>query len=247
MTVRSSTRGRATAAARAGTVRSTCEYRKPPSSTFTSFSSSSTSGNKDYYDDNRTAFGKILRGEAPAKVLKESDRLLAFWDRRPRAPFHALVVPKRSVPTIRDLLLIDETASDGNDNDNNNLSNTESLELLYEMKQMAEQLVEEYRNDDNDVVDVVENNNNVGDGDYRLCFHVPPFNSVNHLHLHVLAPASRMTWFNGSVKYNSKLPWCADVDDVIRAVRELIGKQQQQQKRTTTPTTTTRSKRTTKR
>jgi diadenosine tetraphosphate (Ap4A) HIT family hydrolase len=48
------------------------------------------------------------------------------------------------------------------------------------------------------------------DNDYILCFHVPPFNSVNHLHLHVLAPASEMKRLYRYGKYQVGTRWCVD-------------------------------------
>ena len=51
--------------------------------------------------------------------------------------------------------------------------------------------------------------------DYILCFHLPPFNSVDHLHLHVLAPASKMNWLYRYGKYQVGTPWCAD-EAVVR-------------------------------
>ncbi|XP_057651379.1 adenosine 5'-monophosphoramidase HINT3-like isoform X3 [Diorhabda carinulata] len=32
--------------------------------------------------------------------------------------------------------------------------------------------------------------------DARLGFHLPPFNSINHLHLHVISPMSEMSFFS---------------------------------------------------
>ena len=41
-----------------------------------------------------TVFGKILRGEIPAKKVYEDDRVLAFDDVAPQAPVHVLIIPK---------------------------------------------------------------------------------------------------------------------------------------------------------
>lgn len=47
----------------------------------------------------------------------------------------------------------------------------------------------------------------------RMGFHVPPYNSVNHLHLHVLEPPYRNFW--RKVKYQPNMPWFAPVYDVM--------------------------------
>ncbi len=45
------------------------------------------------YDQNNI-FAKILRGELPCDKVYEDDRALVFLDIMPRAPGHALVIPK---------------------------------------------------------------------------------------------------------------------------------------------------------
>jgi len=55
--------------------------------------------------------------------------------------------------------------------------------------------------------------------DYRLVFHVPPFNSVNHLHLHVVAPASQLSLFHGMIKYKGEGRNCVTIDLVIRRLQ----------------------------
>ena len=57
------------------------------------------------------------------------------------------------------------------------------------------------------------------EGDYILCFHVPPFISVGHLHLHVLAPASEMSWIYRYGKYLPGTPWCTDVEKVYQRIK----------------------------
>ena len=51
--------------------------------------------------------------------------------------------------------------------------------------------------------------------DYVLCFHVPPFNSVDHLHMHVLAPTSGMAWIHRYGKYRCGTRWCIEESEVI--------------------------------
>jgi histidine triad (HIT) family protein len=48
-------------------------------------------------------FCQIINGEIPSKKLYEDDRLIAFADIAPQAPFHALVVPRQHVATVNDL------------------------------------------------------------------------------------------------------------------------------------------------
>jgi histidine triad (HIT) family protein len=53
------------------------------------------------YDPNNI-FAKILRGEMPCYKVYEDDKTLAFLDIMPRAPGHALVLPKAPVRNILD-------------------------------------------------------------------------------------------------------------------------------------------------
>src|ERR1700745_2127174 len=54
------------------------------------------------YDQNNI-FAKILRGELPCYKVYEDDKALAFLDIMPRAPGHALVLPKAPVRNILDI------------------------------------------------------------------------------------------------------------------------------------------------
>ena len=45
------------------------------------------------YDDSNI-FARILRGEIPARKIYEDEYVLAFHDAFPKAPVHALVIPK---------------------------------------------------------------------------------------------------------------------------------------------------------
>jgi histidine triad (HIT) family protein len=54
------------------------------------------------YDTNNI-FAKILRGEMPSYKVYEDDKSFAFLDIMPRAPGHALVIPKSPARTILDI------------------------------------------------------------------------------------------------------------------------------------------------
>jgi histidine triad (HIT) family protein len=54
------------------------------------------------YDPNNI-FAKILRGELPCYKVYEDDKALAFLDIMPRAPGHALVLPKAPARNVLDV------------------------------------------------------------------------------------------------------------------------------------------------
>mmetsp|Transcript_40993 Transcript_40993/g.60187 ORF Transcript_40993/g.60187 Transcript_40993/m.60187 type:complete len:203 (+) Transcript_40993:51-659(+) len=138
----------------------------------------------DKFLDNPTVFGEILRKTIPSHTYSESSTLYAFRDRTPRANLHALIIPKRWIETIRELIPSD-------------------LDLVTSMKEMALDVIRKEQ------PDAFKAN------DYELVFHVPPFNSVDHLHLHVLAPASEMSVWMRYGKYRVGTPWCVSVDYVL--------------------------------
>jgi histidine triad (HIT) family protein len=50
---------------------------------------------------NPTIFGKIIRGEIPAKVVYETDDVLAFHDIHPVAPVHVVIIPKDHIQSLQ--------------------------------------------------------------------------------------------------------------------------------------------------
>jgi histidine triad (HIT) family protein len=53
-------------------------------------------------------FCKIAAKEVPAKLLHEDADSVAFEDIEPQAPLHALVVPRKHIPTLNDIAPQDE-------------------------------------------------------------------------------------------------------------------------------------------
>jgi histidine triad (HIT) family protein len=48
-------------------------------------------------------FCKIIAGNAPSRKVYEDQYVLAFWDIRPRAKVHLLVIPKQHVASLKEL------------------------------------------------------------------------------------------------------------------------------------------------
>lgn len=48
-------------------------------------------------------FCKIVNGEIPSQKLYEDDRVLAFHDINPQAPFHVLIIPKEHIASAAEI------------------------------------------------------------------------------------------------------------------------------------------------
>ncbi len=50
-----------------------------------------------------TIFAKIIRGEIPADIVYQDERVTAFRDIDPVAPTHILIVPNKLIATVNDV------------------------------------------------------------------------------------------------------------------------------------------------
>jgi histidine triad (HIT) family protein len=48
-------------------------------------------------------FCRIVRGEAPARIVYQDEDVTAFHDLRPRAPTHILIVPNRHIAGVAEI------------------------------------------------------------------------------------------------------------------------------------------------
>ncbi|OAT22535.1 purine nucleoside phosphoramidase [Proteus myxofaciens] len=55
-----------------------------------------------------TIFSKIIRGEIPANIVFQDDKVTAFRDISPQAPTHILIIPNKLIPTVNDVTPEDE-------------------------------------------------------------------------------------------------------------------------------------------
>ncbi|MCU0598616.1 MAG: histidine triad nucleotide-binding protein [Desulfobacterales bacterium] len=58
-------------------------------------------------------FCKIINKEIPSEFLKEDDELVVFKDIHPLAPVHLLIVPRKHIRSINDLLEEDRAVVSG--------------------------------------------------------------------------------------------------------------------------------------
>ena len=49
-------------------------------------------------------FCKIVPGDIPGSIVYRDEHLVAFKDINPQAPLHALIVPRRHIATLNDLV-----------------------------------------------------------------------------------------------------------------------------------------------
>ena len=48
-------------------------------------------------------FCKIIKREIPSKIEFENDKIIAFWDVKPIAPVHILIVPKKHIINLSEV------------------------------------------------------------------------------------------------------------------------------------------------
>ena len=139
-------------------------------------------------EKNPTVFGELLRGEAPIRKVHECDAYLAFRNVKNYAPLAGLVIPKRRRPQDPDGLRKVDVA------------------LLEDMRRIALEVCQR------------EQPEAFAANDYWLRFHRRPWHSVDHLHLHVLAPASKVSSWTAFI-FLAGAPWSLDADVLLEKLR----------------------------
>ncbi|XP_038057569.1 histidine triad nucleotide-binding protein 3-like [Patiria miniata] len=131
-------------------------------------------------------FCKISRGEATSNVLFKNSEVTVFYDIRPAAKEHLLIIPNCHHGNPKTLTKAD----------------IPMVEYLHAVGK-----------------GVLEQKGGSLD-DARVGFHWPPFNTVEHLHLHMVYPASGMKFFSSMV-YRNNSPWFATYDWVLQRLKNL--------------------------
>lgn len=98
-------------------------------------------------------FCRIVAGTIPADKLFESERVLAFRDIHPQAPFHALVIPKIHIESL-------------------NFVEVDHAEIVAEMMQVPKKLAAEFGFSEAGYRTVFNCNRDGGQTVYHLHMHV---------------------------------------------------------------------------
>ncbi|KAF4325545.1 hypothetical protein BBO99_00000318 [Phytophthora kernoviae] len=61
----------------------------------------------------------------------------------------------------------------------------------------------------------------------RYSFHVPPFNSIDHVHMHAFNDDPRSLGYYGRIKYRTESWWCRSYDQVMGRLEQLAAGEQQ--------------------
>jgi len=127
-------------------------------------------------------FCNIVSGKDPqaTSIIAKNAFVSAFHPRHPSATHHILVVPNHHVQHISALE-----------------PGEISIELLQQMRLLGLQCAKK------EVPGIQES-------ECRMVFHAPPFNSVDHLHLHVHIPPYNTWWKDFT--YTPGWPWCTSFE-----------------------------------
>ena len=88
------------------------------------------------------------------------------------------------------------------------------IELLLQMRYVGEQAMKEHQK-----IHMAMNKKKIHD-EFLYCFHVPPFNSIDHLHLHVFGSAARRNSLKSYIKHPPwfDTPWCVRLETVLSSL-----------------------------
>ncbi|KAL9938799.1 hypothetical protein V8E36_002518 [Tilletia maclaganii] len=108
--------------------------------------------------------------ERDFRIVAENEQLVVFRDKYPAARIHLLVTPRVHIPNTSNLGRGD-------------------VELVKAMHALGKEALDSLRTSDDSLNDA-KSKKKLADGkssEYIFGFHVPPFRSVDHLHLHCFA------------------------------------------------------------
>lgn len=135
-------------------------------------------------DTKSCVFCDIIAGKSPETIIEFSnEHIVIFNDIRPASDYHYLAVPKIHMQNVRACTLDDKDLSKWFFFSVKKCCSFVNLMSFYLDVSVIE-MQNELRN--------LLNTKNVNLDDVSYGFHWPPFTSIDHLHMHAIAPASKM-------------------------------------------------------
>jgi len=183
------------------------------------------------------------------RIIYEDDMIIAFHDIRPAAKVHILIIPREHIANVKDLTYKDHK------------------EILERMRVAGVKILKEQgyskpclKNENHKISDQIYDGSETKDGkevpipntllisnkeyDSILGFHIPPFTSVSHLHLHLLGLPFK-NWVK-SCKYKSiRFPhYFESIDNIIEELKkkDKAAEEQKQNKEKVTVSTNEQQK-----
>ena len=145
-------------------------------------------------------FCRIRTGEEPGKIVYNSDSIFVFHTIAPATKEgHYLISPTKHVQNITSLFPGEE------DKRSQALAKiNDSIQLLEKMKEVGEKVVDK---------------EGLGNYEREFCFHIPPYNSIDHLHMHMIINPKGKNWAN-YFKYYVGSFFCHSSDDVLQQLHK---------------------------
>ena len=147
-------------------------------------------------------FCDIVDKKTDTEILFENDQFVAFRDIKPASNFHFLMIPKKHIMNTNSLTVVDKPMRKINKN---------VCCYQFHIKFPINVLVMDMKKY---MLELMEKNNQTDLSDISLGFHIPPFNSVKHLHLHGISKKSEMR-FIGRMIFRENSFWYKTFDVVF--------------------------------
>jgi len=148
-------------------------------------------------------FCDIVNKKTTTEILFENDEFVAFRDIKPASTFHFLIIPKKHIMNTNSLTVDDKP-----------MRKINSYPYSYQMmlKFLIYILVLDMKK--YIFLELFEKNGQTDLSEISLGFHIPPFNSVKHLHLHGISKKSDMR-FIGRMIFRENSFWYKTFDAVF--------------------------------
>ncbi|CEG42339.1 histidine triad nucleotide-binding protein 3 [Plasmopara halstedii] len=154
-------------------------------------------------------FCEIVRARAEL-FLYEDEKVVVFRPLRPIMASHVLIVPRAHIQNVNRLA-------------------TRHRELLVRMYRVAKAVmikITEPGAFDEQMDLKLEELDDTYKNPVRYSFHVPPFNSIDHVHMHVFHDDARSLGCYGRIKYRTKSWWCRSYDEVMDRLTDIADDEQ---------------------